>query len=342
MRNNFSDRVQMTIQFSREEALRLGHDYIGPEHILLGILRDGEGLAVEILHHLGADLDKIKRAVEDAVKSTGEPTTRGNIPFTKRAEKILKMSNTEAEARKADIIGTEHLLLALIKEKNGVAAQVLRRFGVTDEAIRREIGNILRQSPLKKETSRQGRSMVFRRHFFGWGNKAKQAPIFVREDFGTAAHHGLTPYAADMSGSNQLLRPTFAEIKLGAIAGNIRRICQQVLPAEVMAVVKADAYGHGAVPAAVTAISAGASQLGVALLEEAIELRHADIAAPILVFGGFFEKQIDSFIAHNLQFTLYDLRLAEIISRRAQALGRNAQAHVKIDTGMGRVGLLPN
>ncbi|MGH7599023.1 MAG: Clp protease N-terminal domain-containing protein, partial [bacterium] len=77
MRNNFSSRVQMAIQFSREEALRLGHDYIGTEHVLLGLIRDGEGLAVEILRNLGADLDKIERAVEDAVKPNGQ-TVSGN------------------------------------------------------------------------------------------------------------------------------------------------------------------------------------------------------------------------------------------------------------------------
>jgi alanine racemase len=137
-------------------------------------------------------------------------------------------------------------------------------------------------------------------------------------------------------------RPTIAEINLNAIRNNVQRIYQRVHPAEVLAVVKADAYGHGAIPVAQTALSAGASQLAVALLEEGSELRRAKIAAPILVLGGFFEKQIDNFLANDLQFTLYDLRLAEIVSRRAQALGRIAQAHVKIDTGMGRVGLLPN
>ncbi len=137
-------------------------------------------------------------------------------------------------------------------------------------------------------------------------------------------------------------RPTVAEINLNALRNNVRRICERVHPAEVMAVVKANGYGHGAIPVAQTSLSAGATQLGVALLEEGNELRRAQIDAPILVFGGFFENQIDSFIANNLQFTIYDLRLAEIVSRRAQALDRKAQAHVKIDTGMGRVGLLPN
>lgn len=139
---------------------------------------------------------------------------------------------------------------------------------------------------------------------------------------------------------DEVRRPTIAEINLKAIRNNVRRLRERVQPAEVMAVVKADAYGHGAIPVAQTALAAGASQLAVALLEEGIELRRAQIAAPILVFGGFFEKQIDSFIENDLHFTLYDLRLAEIVSRRAQALGRVAQAHVKIDTGMGRVGLL--
>jgi ATP-dependent Clp protease ATP-binding subunit ClpC len=155
MKNNFSSRVQMVIQFSREEALRLGHDYIGTEHLLLGLIREGEGIAVEILRNLGTDLDEIKHAVEDAVKSTGETMTIGNIPFTKRAEKILKMAYVEAEKYKSDIIGTEHLLLALVKEKDGVAAQVLLNFDITYEAVREELENILRGTPSSKEANPQ-------------------------------------------------------------------------------------------------------------------------------------------------------------------------------------------
>jgi len=104
-------------------------------------------------------------------------------------------------------------------------------------------------------------------------------------------------------------------------------------------VVKADGYGHGAIPVAQIALQAGATQLGVALLEEAIALREQKIAAPILVLGGLFENQIDHFLAHDLQMTVYDFHLAEIVSRCAQALGKAAQVHVKIDTGMGRVGV---
>jgi ATP-dependent Clp protease ATP-binding subunit ClpC len=155
MKNNFSSRVQMVIQFSREEALRLGHDYIGTEHLLLGLIREGEGIAVEILRNLGTDMEEIKRSIEDAVKTTGDTMTIGNIPFTKRAEKILKMAYVEAEKYKSDIIGTEHLLLALVKEKDGVAAQVLLNFDIAYDAVREELENILRGTPSSREGNPQ-------------------------------------------------------------------------------------------------------------------------------------------------------------------------------------------
>jgi len=143
MKNNFSSRVQMVIQFARDEALRLGHDYIGTEHLLLGLIREGEGIAIEILHALGCDLDEIRQAVEDAGRVTGDTMTLGNIPFTKRAEKILKSAYVEAERYKSDIIGTEHLLLALVKEREGLASQILNSFGVTYDAVATELGRIL-------------------------------------------------------------------------------------------------------------------------------------------------------------------------------------------------------
>ncbi|NOZ55345.1 MAG: ATP-dependent Clp protease ATP-binding subunit [Calditrichaeota bacterium] len=155
MKNNFSSRVQMVIQFAREEALRLGHDYIGTEHILLGLIREGEGIAIEILRDLGVDLEELKRSVEDAVRATGETMTIGNIPFTKRAEKILKLAYVEADKYKSDIIGTEHLLLALVKEKEGVAAQILQAFDVTYDAVKNELENILRGSPSTQEVTQK-------------------------------------------------------------------------------------------------------------------------------------------------------------------------------------------
>jgi len=187
MKNNFSSRVQMVIQFSREEALRLGHDYIGTEHLLLGLIREGEGIAVEILRNLGCDLDDIKRSVEDSVKSSGETMTIGNIPFTKRAEKILKMAYVEAEKYKSDIIGTEHLLLALVKEKDGVAAQVLVSFDVTYDTVREELENILRGSPSSRETSSQQKSKTpaldhFGRDLTDLARKDELDPIIGRDN----------------------------------------------------------------------------------------------------------------------------------------------------------------
>ncbi len=143
MKNNFSSRVQMVIQFARDEALRLGHDYIGTEHLLLGLIREGEGIAIEILQSLGVDLEEIKNAIEDAGRASGDTMTIGNIPFTKRAEKILKTAYMEADRHKSDIIGTEHLLLALVKEKEGLAAQILNSFEVTYEAVSQELEKLL-------------------------------------------------------------------------------------------------------------------------------------------------------------------------------------------------------
>ncbi len=151
MKKNFSSRVQIVIQYSREEALRLGHDYIGTEHLLLGLLREGEGIGIEILNNLGCDLEELKKAIEDAVRTTGDTMTVGDIPLTKRAEKILKMAYMEAEKFKSDVTGTEHLLLALVREQEGVAAQVLLSFDINYELIREELENILRGTPTVKE-----------------------------------------------------------------------------------------------------------------------------------------------------------------------------------------------
>jgi len=106
MDGNFSDRLQDVIRLSREEALRLGHDYIGTEHLLLGIIREGQGVAVRILRNLDCDLMKLKKAIEDTVKTSGGTLTIGNIPLTKQAEKVLKITQIESKIYKADVIGT--------------------------------------------------------------------------------------------------------------------------------------------------------------------------------------------------------------------------------------------
>jgi ATP-dependent Clp protease ATP-binding subunit ClpC len=160
MDGNFSNRVHDVIRLSREEALRLGHDYIGTEHILLGIIREAEGIAVKILRNLSIDLYKLKKEIEDQVRSPGGTLTIGNIPFTKQAEKVLKYSYIEAKFYKSDIIGTEHLLLSLLRDDDNLAAQVLRKFNINYETIRSELDNIITgkgapKSPAQKQSAPQ-------------------------------------------------------------------------------------------------------------------------------------------------------------------------------------------
>ncbi|MBL0174536.1 MAG: ATP-dependent Clp protease ATP-binding subunit [Ignavibacteria bacterium] len=147
MEGNFSNRVQEVIRLSREEALRLGHDYIGTEHLLLGVIREGEGIAVKILRNLGCDLYKVKKTIEDTVRSSGGTLTIGNIPLTKQAEKVLKITYLEAKLYKSEVIGTEHLLLSLLRDDDNIAAQILAQFTVQYDTVRNELDNILSGKP---------------------------------------------------------------------------------------------------------------------------------------------------------------------------------------------------
>ena len=134
-------------------------------------------------------------------------------------------------------------------------------------------------------------------------------------------------------------RPTYVEIDLAAISHNLREINKRVAPAQIMAVVKADAYGHGLKEVAEIALENGAAYLGVALLEEGILLRRNRFTAPILVFGGFFEYQIEDFLRNELDFTLYDIYRAKALNIVAKETDKKARVHVKVDSGMGRVGV---
>ncbi|PSQ82204.1 MAG: Clp protease ClpC [Bacteroidetes bacterium QS_8_68_15] len=154
MEGNFSNRVRDVISYSREEAIRLGHDYIGTEHLLLGVIREGEGIAIKILRNLGCDLFKLKKAVEDTVRSTGGSLSVGNIPLTKQAEKVLKITYLEAKLYKSDVIGTEHLLLSLLRDNENIAAQILQQgFSVGYDAVREELDSIISGKPSSGSSS---------------------------------------------------------------------------------------------------------------------------------------------------------------------------------------------
>jgi len=143
MDGNFSDRLQDVIRLSREEALRLGHDYIGTEHLLLGIIREGQGVGVRLLRNLDCDLMKLKKAIEDTVRTSGGTLTIGNIPLTKQAEKVLKITQIESKIYKADVIGTEHLLLSLLRDEDNIATQILHQFNITYDTARSELNAML-------------------------------------------------------------------------------------------------------------------------------------------------------------------------------------------------------
>ncbi len=150
MDGNFSERMQDVIRLSREEALRLGHDYIGTEHLLLGIIKEGQGVSLKILRNLECDLVKLKKAVEDSVRTSGGTLTIGNIPLTKQAEKVLKITQIEAKLYKADVIGTEHLLLSILRDEDCIATQILHQFNVTHQAARSELNAMLSNKESKE------------------------------------------------------------------------------------------------------------------------------------------------------------------------------------------------
>ncbi len=130
MNEMFSEKARKVIEYARDEASRLRHDYIGTEHLLLGLTRLGEGRAIEILTNIGIDLSELKQSIEDVVQPSGGTLTMGQLPLTARAKKTLEVSSQEARALKAKEIDTEHILLALLRDEEGVAAQVLSMYDI--------------------------------------------------------------------------------------------------------------------------------------------------------------------------------------------------------------------
>ncbi|PCI97369.1 MAG: Clp protease ClpC [Flavobacteriales bacterium] len=137
---NFSTKVKDVITFSKEEALRLGHDYIGVEHLLLGIIREGDGLAVKILANLGVDLKELRKKIEASTKvGNGSSNQLSNIPLVKQAEKVLKITYLEAKVLKNNIIGTEHLLLSILKGEDNIATNALNTLNINYESVKEEV-----------------------------------------------------------------------------------------------------------------------------------------------------------------------------------------------------------
>lgn len=141
MEAKFSPRVKDVITFSREEALRLGHDYIGTEHLLLGIIREGEGSAIRLMKQMNVNLLDLRKEVESLTAGSARKTAAnlGNIPLVKQAERALKITYLEAKLFKSAVIGTEHLLLSILKDEDSIATKALNRFGLDYESVKNEL-----------------------------------------------------------------------------------------------------------------------------------------------------------------------------------------------------------
>jgi len=144
MFDRFTDRARKVMALARKEAQRFNHDFIGTEHILLGLIQEGSGVAANVLKNLGVEINKIRSEIEKNVQSGPSMVTMGQLPFTPRAKKVLELSMEEANELGHNYIGTEHLLLGLVREENGVAVKVLRELGVEPgqviRAVERTVG----------------------------------------------------------------------------------------------------------------------------------------------------------------------------------------------------------
>ncbi|HET9430115.1 MAG TPA: ATP-dependent Clp protease ATP-binding subunit, partial [Chitinophagaceae bacterium] len=154
MDNNFSAQVKEIISFSREEALRLGNDFIGTEHLLLGLIREGDNTAVRILKSFNVDLYELRKEIELAVKDkTGKNIANINsLPLTKQAEKVIRVTVLEAKALKSATVETEHLMLSILKNKENIATQILNQFDVDYDLFRQELGIVKSNDPRAEYT----------------------------------------------------------------------------------------------------------------------------------------------------------------------------------------------
>jgi ATP-dependent Clp protease ATP-binding subunit ClpC len=142
MFERFTDRARLVVVRAQEEARRLDHDYVGTEHVLLGLIHDGAGVAAKALESLGISRETARQRVEEAA-GRGQQAPSGHIPFTRQSKKVLELALEESRALGHNYIGTEHVLLALLREGTGVAAQVLGALGADLDAARAEVTRIL-------------------------------------------------------------------------------------------------------------------------------------------------------------------------------------------------------
>ncbi len=143
MFDRFTERARKVMTYARQEAIRFNHDYVGTEHILLGLVKEGSGVAANVLENLGVDLEKVRLEVEKLVRTGPATATKGDKPYTSRAKKVLELAMEEARNLDHNYVGTEHLLLGLLRESEGIAAQVLLNLGLKLDDVRNEVMEFL-------------------------------------------------------------------------------------------------------------------------------------------------------------------------------------------------------
>jgi ATP-dependent Clp protease ATP-binding subunit ClpC len=151
MFERFTDRARRVVVWAQEEARTLNHDFIGTEHILLGLVGEGQGVAAKALESLGISLETVRQRVERAVPPGQHSRPSGHIPFTPRAKKVLELSLSEAKLLGHRYIGTEHILLGLLREGEGVAAQVLAALGADLDGVRERVIQLLAEYQARKD-----------------------------------------------------------------------------------------------------------------------------------------------------------------------------------------------
>lgn len=148
---NFTMRVRKVLAYAREEAARLQHEYVGTEHELLGLLREGDGIAISIIENLNAKPDAVRDRIEAEVVRGQRGPTGPDLPYTSRAKKVLEYAMSESRAANHEYVGTEHLLLGLLREEKGMAAMALNTCGITLDAARAEMRRVLGTGPDPKD-----------------------------------------------------------------------------------------------------------------------------------------------------------------------------------------------
>ncbi len=195
MSNRFTERAQRVILIAQEEAKRLNHDYVGTEHLLLGLIALGEGVAAQVLANLGVDLRRVRNEIEKIVGTGDNVMLLGEIPFTPRAKKVLELAVEEAQNMGHNYVGTEHLLLGLIREEEGVAARVLENLGVRLDIVREEVISLLGEgqpqqmqqqgggtAPASKSKSKTPTLDEFGRDLTQMAKEKKIDPVIGREE----------------------------------------------------------------------------------------------------------------------------------------------------------------